>query len=55
METQVPLIIESGTACPVSGIWKTIGPLTTTITVNEKSAMPTYCGVKVRWILLYHC
>ncbi|WP_454047528.1 hypothetical protein [Chryseobacterium sp. Marseille-Q8038] len=55
METQVQLIIESGMACPVSGIWKTIGPLTTTIPVNEKSAMPTYCGVKVFWILLYHC
>jgi hypothetical protein len=35
METQVQLIIESGMACPVSGIWKTIGPLTTTIPVNE--------------------
>ncbi|WP_165852294.1 hypothetical protein [Chryseobacterium pennae] len=55
METQPPLIIESGKNCPVSGIWKTIGPLTTTITVNEKSPMPNYCGVKVLWTLLYHC
>ncbi|SHF39411.1 hypothetical protein [Chryseobacterium sp. OV279] len=55
METQPPLIIESGKECPVSGIWKITGTFTTTVTVNEKSAMPNYCGVKVFWTLLYHC
>lgn len=47
------IIVESGKKCPVSGMWKIAGDITTTQPLSKDLLMPTYCGKKVRWILLY--
>lgn len=39
--------------CPVSGVWKIIGPITSTQTISKGDPMPEYCGKKVKWQLLY--
>ena len=41
--------------CPVSGIWKVLGNLTTTQPVARGDPMPLYCGKKVKWQLLNPC
>lgn len=48
-------IAASGQKCPVSGIWKVSGPVTSTQPVSRGDPMPEYCGTKVKWQLLYPC
>lgn len=47
------ITVESGKKCPVSGIWKIAGDITSTQPVSKDLLMPTYCGKIVHWILLY--
>ncbi|MFZ4929118.1 hypothetical protein [Chryseobacterium sp. Mn2064] len=55
MDTTKETIAESGTECPISGMWKVVGKYTTTMFILQKSKMPNYGGIKVSWILLYKC
>ncbi len=48
-------VAASGQQCPVSGIWKGLGNLTTTQPVARGDPMPLYCGKKVKWQLLNPC
>lgn len=48
-----PRYVKSGARCPQSGIWKVVGPVTTTLPLARGDLVPDYCGKKVKWQLLY--
>ncbi len=48
----IPKLCETGSPCPVSGIWESLGLFRTTIVVSKSSKMPHYCGKKVVWKLV---
>ncbi|TQM21071.1 hypothetical protein FB551_0752 [Chryseobacterium aquifrigidense] len=49
------LSIATGSPCPTSGIWESVGSFKTTIALMEGAEMPPYCGRKVLWKLLIAC
>ncbi len=50
-----PVFARTSAKCPVSGIWKVDGAVSTTQPVIKGKPMPDYCGKAVRWQLLYAC
>lgn len=45
-------ICKTGSPCPESGLWESMGFFKTTIVISKKSKMPDYCGKKVVWKLI---
>ncbi|WP_165852246.1 hypothetical protein [Chryseobacterium pennae] len=45
----------SGSSCPVSGIWESIGHFKTTCLIAKGYQMPDYCGKKIKWKLIQIC
>lgn len=49
----LPVTASTGAKCPVSGLWKVLGNITTTQPIARGDPMPEYCSTKVKWQLLY--
>ncbi|WP_165592836.1 hypothetical protein [Chryseobacterium sp. JAH] len=43
----------TGQPCPISGIWQSMGYFKTTVPLSKGMKMPSYCGTKVRWVLVF--
>lgn len=41
----------TGETCPESGVWKVVGPPTTTAPIAKGNRMPPYGGKAVTWLL----
>ncbi|OBW40231.1 hypothetical protein AB670_03429 [Chryseobacterium sp. MOF25P] len=51
-QSEKSIVLESGSACTISGEWEVQGNITTISYVSKGHLMPLYCGKKVKWILL---
>ena len=48
------MTVFTGQICPVSGVWKVVGYLTTTAPIAEGNRMPPYNGKAVTWQLIQY-
>lgn len=55
MISRTTLLAATGSPCPQSGIWESVGNFKTTITVCKGDVMPDYCGLKTKWKLIMMC
>ncbi|WP_261511777.1 hypothetical protein [Chryseobacterium paludis] len=46
------IIRPTGSPCPASGIWESMGNFKTTCPIAKGTRMPDYCGKKVNWKLI---
>lgn len=44
----------TGAVCPESGVWKVVGPVSTTAPIAEGNRMPPYKNQAVTWQLVSH-
>lgn len=46
------IICSTGSTCPTSGIWESMGNFKTTRPIAKGSKIPDYCGQKLKWKLI---
>jgi len=55
MISHSPILCTTDEACPISGLWESLGNFKTSCVITKGVKMPDYCGTVIHWKLIYRC